>query len=78
MANKQELDFMEDFFAENGVDALSAMSEMLSTQQNIALNLTKIVFEHRAKSNISTQEAKKEVFAVYEEASDVVKDQLEM
>jgi len=78
MAKPHEIDPMEDFFSENSMEAIAAMSGMVSTQQNIALNLTNLVFEHRAKNNLTTKEAKKEVFEVYEEASDLVREQLDV
>lgn len=74
----EDFDEFEDFFSENGVDAISAMSSVVSTQQNVALNLTTLVLDHCAKNKITIKEAKKEVFALYEEASHLVRGQLDL
>lgn len=81
MGKKQEIEMieeMEEFFSENSMEAIAAMSGMVSTQQNIALNLTTLVLKHKTKNNLSTKEAKKEVFEIYEEASDLVREQLDL
>lgn len=69
---------MEEFFSENSMEAIAAMSGMVNTQQNIALNLTTLILEHSTRNKISTKEAKKEIFELYEDASDLVKGQLDL
>ena len=78
MGKRQDIDEMEEFFSENSMEAIAAMSGMVSTQQNIALNLTTLVLEHSANHNITTEKARKEVFELYEEASDLVRGQLDI
>lgn len=65
---------MEDFFSENGAETIAAMTGMITTQKNIALNLTKLVLEHCVKDDKITKE---EVFNIYEEACDLLKGQVE-
>ena len=78
MKNGPDIDEMEEFFSENSMEAIAAMSGMVSTQQNIALSLTTLVLEHKAKNNLKTAEAAEEVFALYEEASELVRGQLDI
>jgi len=63
----------EEFFAENGAEAISAVAGMITSQQNIALGLTKLVLEHCIENKIS----KEELFCIYEEAFDFIKEQNE-
>jgi hypothetical protein len=63
----------EEIFAENGADAISAVTEMITSQQNIALGLTKLVLEHCVEDKIS----KEELFDIYDEAFDFLKTQNE-
>ena len=63
---------MSQWFDENGMDAISAMSEMLKVQQSISLGLTKLVLEHCAEGKFS----KDEIFEIYQEASDLVSNQM--
>lgn len=65
---------MEDFFSENGAETIAAMTGMISAQQNIALNLTKLVLEYCVKDDKITKE---QVFDIYEEACDLLKEQVE-
>ena len=65
-----EEDGFEDFF-ENDKASISDMMRMVVAQQNIALGLTKLVLEHCDESSIS----KEEVFQIYNEACDVLKEQ---
>lgn len=69
---------MEEFFSENSMEAIAAMSGMVSTQQNIALSLTTLVLEHCNKNKLTIQKAQEEVFNIYEEASDLVREQLDV
>lgn len=78
MTRREESAEMEEFFSENGAEALAAISEMVTTQQDIALKLTMLVLEHSVKNKISTSVAKKEIFAIYKEASDLAKRQLDL
>ena len=78
MGTGKEIEGMEEFFSENSMEAIAAMSGMVTTQQNIALNLTTLVLEHGVKNKLSTEEAKQEVFEIYEEASDLVRGQLDL
>jgi hypothetical protein len=78
MAKQPDFEEMEDFFSENSMEAIAAMSGMVTTQQNIALNLTTLILEHRAKNNLSIDKAKDEVFDLYEEASELVRGQLDI
>ncbi len=78
MAKEKEIEEMEDFFSENSMEAIAAMSGMVTTQQNIALNLTTLILEHSLNHDISRGKAKKEVFEIYEEASDLVRGQLDL
>ncbi len=78
MAKEKEIEEMEDFFSENSMEAIAAMSGMVTTQQNIALNLTTLILEHSLNHDISREKAKKEVFEIYEEASDLVRGQLDL
>ena len=64
---------LEDFFAENGAEAISAVTGMIASQQNIALGLTKLVLEHCIENKIS----KEELFEIYDEAFDFLKEQNE-
>lgn len=65
---------MEDFFSENGAETIAAMTGMISAQQNIALSLTKLVLEYCVKDDKITKE---QVFDIYEEACDLLKEQVE-
>ena len=65
---------MENFFSENGAETIAAMTGMIAAQQNTALNLTKLVLEHCVKGDKITKE---EVFNIYEEACDLLKEQVE-
>lgn len=78
MGAKKDLDHMEEFFSENSMEAIAAMSGMVNTQQNIALNLTTLVLEHCIKNKLTIKAAKKDVFDIYEEASDLVREQLDV
>lgn len=78
MKNGQDRDEMEEFFSENSMEAIAAMSGMVSTQQNIALSLTNLVLDHKINNNLTMGEARKEVFELYEEASDLVRGQLDI
>ena len=46
MKNAIETLNFEEFFAENGAQAISAVTGMMASQQNVALGLTKLVLEH--------------------------------
>jgi hypothetical protein len=78
MPKQPDFEEMENFFAENNMEAISAMTGMMTTQQNIALSLTTLVVEHKTKNNLSMEDAKDEIFELYEEASDLVKGQLDI
>ena len=65
---------MEDFFSENGAETIAAMTGMISAQQNIAFSLTKLVLEYCVKDDKITKE---QVFDIYEEACDLLKEQVE-
>jgi hypothetical protein len=78
MGKETELEGMEDFFSENSMEAIAAMSGMVTAQQNIALSLTTIILEHSAKNKLTTDKAKREVFDLYEEASNLVREQLDL
>ena len=65
----EEYEF-EDFF-ETDKASISDMMRMVVAQQNVALGLTKLVLEHCAEGPIS----KEEVFQIYDEACDVLKEQ---
>ena len=73
MKNAMETLNFEEFFAENGAQAISAVTGMMASQQNVALGLTKLVLEHCVESKIS----KEELFGIYEEAFDFLKEQNE-
>ena len=73
MKNVMETVNFEDFFEENGAEAISAITGMISSQQNIALGLTKLVLEHCIENKIS----KEELFEIYDEAFDFLKTQNE-
>jgi len=75
MKNLEEVDeeIFEEFLSENSAEAISAMMKMVTAQQNIALNLTKLILEHCIDNKIS----KEEVFDIYEEACDLLKAQNE-
>lgn len=78
MSRGAEIEGMEDFFSENSMEAIAAMSGMVTTQQNIALSLTTLILEYKAKNNLTTEDATREVFGLYEEASDLVRGQLDL
>lgn len=78
MTKQPTFEEMEDLFSHNNVEAIAAMSGMLTTQQNIAFSLTALVLEHKANHDLSTEDAKNEIFELYEEASDLVKGQLDL
>jgi hypothetical protein len=60
-------------FLEDSSAGLSAMMSLVIGQQNIALGLTKLVLEYGDKDkNIP----KEEVFEIYEEAFDFLKEQI--
>lgn len=63
----------EEFFAENGAQAISAVTGMMASQQNVALGLTKLVLEHCVENKIS----KEELFEIYDEAFDFLKEKNE-
>ena len=63
----------EEFFTENGAQAISAVTGMMASQQNVALGLTKLVLEHCVENKIS----KEELFEIYDEAFDFLKEQNE-
>lgn len=65
---------MEEWFDENGLDAMAAMSEMIKVQQTMALGLTKLVLHHCVDGKIS----KNELFELYQEASEVIKAQIQL
>ena len=73
MKNAMETLNFEEFFAENGAQAISAVTGMMASQQNVALGLTKLVLEHCVENKIS----KEELFGIYEEAFDFLKEQNE-
>ena len=62
---------MDDFLSENGTEALSALTEMVVAQQNVALDLTRLVLEYCVEWPIS----KEELFEIYEEACDRVRSE---
>ena len=68
-SNAVEIQDMEDFFSENGAEAFSAMTEIVTAQQNIAFNLTKLIVKHG--------KSKSEVFNTYIEALNLLKNQME-
>ena len=78
MATRKDLEETEEFFSETSMEAIAAMSGIVTTQQNIALNLTTLILEHSLNHNISREKAKKEVFEIYEEASELVKGQIDL
>ncbi|MBA3813566.1 MAG: hypothetical protein H0X26_03615 [Alphaproteobacteria bacterium] len=78
MGKGEDRDDMEEFFSENSMEAIAAMSGMVTTQQNIALSLTTLVLGYKENNNFKTADAKKEVFDLYEEASDLVREQLDI
>ena len=47
---------IEEFFAENSAEAISAVTGMIASQQNVALDLTKLVLEHCIENKISKGE----------------------
>ena len=67
-------DEMEEFFAENGTEAITAMTGLITAQQNIALGLTKLILEHCLKDEQITKE---DVFDIYEESCELLKGQVE-
>ena len=73
MKNAMDMVNFEEFFAENGAQAISAVTGMMASQQNVALGLTKLVLEHCVENKIS----KEELFGIYEEAFDFLKEQNE-
>lgn len=78
MKKDQDMEEMEEFFSENSMEAIAAMSGMVTTQQNIAFNLTTLILDHCAKNKCTLERAKEEVFEIYEEASDLVREQLDL
>ncbi len=73
MNNLNEIDeeAFEEFLSNNSPESFSAMIKMVTVQQNIALNLTKLILEHCVEGKIS----KEEVFGIYEESCDFIKAQ---
>lgn len=72
--NLQKQD-IEDIFMDNvdNLNAMTAMAGMVTTQQGIGVNLTKIVLEHCITDKIT----KKEVFEIYKEACSILREQIE-
>lgn len=73
MKNEMQTINFDDFFSENGAEAISAITSMIVSQQNTALGLTKLVLEYCIEDKIS----KEELFEIYEEAFDLLKEQNE-
>ena len=69
MKNFQNPD-IEDISTDN-VSAVTAMVGMITTQQGIAVDLTKLVLKHCVKDKIT----KEEVFDIYEEACSLLREQ---
>jgi len=63
---------LNDFFVDN-IDVMAAMTGMITTQQGIAVNLTKLALEHCVGDKIT----KEKVFEVYKEACDLLKVQMD-
>jgi hypothetical protein len=62
---------VDAFFAEN-IDTVAAMAGMMVTQQGVAVNLTKLVLEHCVEGKVT----KEEVFDIFEEAFDLLKEEM--
>ena len=73
MKNAMDKVNFDEFFAENGAEAISALTGMIASQQNVALGLTKLVLEHCIENKIS----KEELFGIYEEVLNFLKQQNE-
>jgi Cdc6-like AAA superfamily ATPase len=65
---------IEDVFADNidNINIVAAMAGVMTTQQGIAVDLTKLVLEHCVKDKIT----KDEVFEIYTEACDLLREQI--
>lgn len=69
--NKNELLKFEEFFSENGVEAIGAMTELMASQQQIAIGLTQLVLEYSEKKY-----TKDEIFKTFKDACDLLKQEI--
>lgn len=64
---------IEDVFSADSMESIAVMTRMIVTQQRIAVDLTKLVLEHCIESKIT----KEEVFEIYEEASALLRSEID-
>ncbi|MDF3034609.1 MAG: hypothetical protein K0R76_1563 [Alphaproteobacteria bacterium] len=69
---KQDTGEIEELF-EDSAEGLSTMMSLIVEQQNIALALTKLILEYGDKDKKTSKE---EVFEIYEDAFDFLKEQI--
>jgi hypothetical protein len=69
---KQDTREIEELF-EDSAEGISTMMSLVVGQQNIALGLTKLVLEYGDKDKKTSKE---EVFEIYEDAFDFLKEQI--
>lgn len=63
----------DEFFEENGAEMLVTMAEVLKGQQQIAVELTRLVLEYSKPEKVT----KDTVFNIFKDATKVVSDQLD-
>ncbi|MCE3231532.1 MAG: hypothetical protein K0R52_1460 [Alphaproteobacteria bacterium] len=69
---KQDTRDIEELF-EDSAEGISNMMSLIVEQQNIALALTKLILEYGDKDKKTSKE---EVFEIYEDAFDFLKEQI--
>jgi len=65
---------LENWFEDNGMEAMETMSELLKTQHQLALELTKLVLEHGKLEKTS----KEEIFNIFKDAAKLMAKQMDM
>lgn len=69
----QGIQDIEDIFTDiDNINAVTAMAGVMTTQQGIAVDLTRLVLEHCAKDKIT----KDGIFEIYIEACDLLREQI--
>jgi hypothetical protein len=65
---------LENWFEDNGMEAMETMTEILKTQNQLALELTKLVLDH-CKQDKRTQN---DVFNIFKDAAQLVGAQMDI
>lgn len=63
---------MEQWFEDNGMDSIEVMASFIKVQQQMALELTKLVLEHCKDEKRN----KDQVFEIFKDATKIVQSQM--